>query len=310
MSADRRQDERSQGSSFVHKLTAYEQREGPRQEVVGSWALKPVGRRDGLWAYLNKLHERRHFVWADSRTRAFSGNRGMILGNLWLVLLPALDGLAYFLIFGLLLNLTRGMDNYVAFLLIGIFMFQFTIRSLNNGAAAITRARNMIRAFSFPRAALPIAIVVREAISMLPVVATMAVLILTLPPRTDVTWHWLLFPLIFTLQGMFNLGIAFLAARIAAHVPDIRHLLSVFGRFWRYGSAVMFPFERLVEDPQLLQVLKLNPLFIIIDMYRSVLLHAEVPSIDSWLTLGAWSFGALVVGFVFFWRAEEQYGRE
>lgn len=312
MSREEAQKEPTLNARFLEKVSAQKpDDEALRQEVVGSWALQPVGKRVGLGTYLGHLVERRHFIWADSRARAFSGNRNMILGNLWLILLPVLDGLAYFVIFGLLLNLSRGMDNYIAFLLIGIFMFQFTIRSLNNGATAITGARNMIRAFTFPRASLPIAIVTREAISMLPVVLTMAALILTLPPRTDVTWHWLLFPLIFALQGLFNLGIAFFAARATARIPDLRHIISVFARFWRYGSAVMFPFDRFAEtNPQLFAVLELNPLFIIIDMYRSVLLEAEVPALHVWLTLAAWAFGALILGFIFFWRAEEQYGRE
>src|SRR5690625_2231245 len=329
------QEQRGRNARFLEKVTGARtsDTDALRQEVVGSWALKPVSKRVGLGTYLGQLAERRHFIWADSRTRAFSGNRNMILrmshrlprimsrafsgnrnmilGNLWLILLPVLDGLAYFLIFGVLLQLSRGMENYVAFLLIGIFMFQFTIRSLNNGATAITGSRNVIRAFTFPRASLPIAIVVREAISMVPVIVTMSVLILVLPPRTDVTWHWVLFPAIFLLQGVFNLGIAFFAARATAHIPDLRHLFSVFGRFWRYGSAVMFPFDRFVgNNPQLMAVLELNPLFIIIDMYRSVLLYGEVPTLRSWLLLTAWAVGTLVLGFLYFWRAEEQYGRE
>lgn len=314
MSPEGKWEQRGHNARFLESMTARSQGSDDnvlRQEVVGSWALRPVGKRLGLGTYVAQLAERRHFIWADSRARAFSGNRNMILGNLWLILLPVLDGLAYFLIFGVLLQLSRGMENYIAFLLIGIFMFQFTIRSLNNGATAITGARNMIRAFTFPRASLPIAIVVREAISMLPVVVMMAVLILVLPPHADVTWHWLLFPAIFLLQGLFNLGITFVAARATARIPDLRHLISVFARFWRYGSAVMFPFDRFVDNnPGLMSVLELNPLFVIIDMYRSVLLYGDVPALHSWVVLSTWALATLAVGFLFFWSAEEKYGRE
>lgn len=313
MSPESEREQRGRNARFLEKVAGGQRSNGNelRREVVGSWALKPVGKRLGLGRYLARLTERRHFIWADSRARAFSGNRNMILGNLWLVLLPILDGLAYFLIFGVLLQMSRGMENYIAFLLIGIFMFQFTIRSLNNGATAITGARNMIRAFTFPRASLPIAIVVREAISMIPVVATMAALILVLPPRTAVTWHWTLFPAVFAFQAAFNLGLAFLAARATARIPDIRHLFGVFGRFWRYGSAVMFPFDRFVDDdPHLMTILELNPLFVIIDMYRSVLLYGEVPALRSWVALSTWALVTLALGFILFWRAEEKYGRE
>jgi teichoic acid transport system permease protein len=281
-----------------------------RHEVVGKWALSPVGRRPSLPAYVRALHHRRHFIWTDARSRAFSGNHGMLLGNLWLVARPLLDGVTYFVIFGLLLQTSRGIENFIGYLLIGIFLFQYTGRSLSNGAAAVTGGRNMIRAFNFPRASLPVSVVVREAIGMLPVLATMTVMILAIPPHAEVTWRWALFPAIFALQTVFNLGVAFFAARVTARIPDLKNLLGFVSRFWMYGSAVMFSFDRFVDHPGILAVLELNPAFIVLDMARDVLLYATTPSLSSWMTLTAWAFGTAVLGFLFFWRAEERYGRE
>lgn len=283
----------------------------PPHEVVGSWALRPVGRRAGLLDYLRQLGQRRHFIWADARSRAHSKNHGMLLGNLWLVLLPILDGIVYYVIFGLILEVSRGMDNFIGFLLIGIFMFQYTARSLTSGATAVTGARNMVRAFTFPRASLPISVVLREAISMAPVVATLIPMLLLIPPRTDVTSHWTLFPAIFALHGIFNLGIAFFAARATSQVPDIRHIIGIFARVWRYGSAVIFPIDRrFIDSPQVLAIIELNPLFIIIDMYRQILLDAELPSAHQWVLLSCWALGTAILGFLYFWRGEERYGNE
>lgn len=313
MSKNERRAQRAQAAveSAARAEVPRSERKNVRHEVVGSWALREVGRRPVLPSYIAQLWGRRHFIWSDARTRAYSSNRNMVLGNAWLVLLPMLDGLFYYAIFGLLLDFSRGMDNYVAFLLIGIFMFQYTTRVLNGGAAAITSNRNMIRAFTFPRAALPLAVVLREALSMIPVMVTMVVLLLVIPPGVEVTRSWLLFPVIFVFQACFNFGMALIAARLTARVPDLKNLISVFSRFWRYGSAVMFPFDRFVTGhPQLVAVLELNPLFVIIDVYRSILMDGEVPGTRSLVLLVAWSLGTLLVGFVFFWRAEERYGRE
>ncbi|MGC0145080.1 hypothetical protein ACPL7H_18995, partial [Pseudactinotalea sp. Z1732] len=127
MSTDQRSPQKVQGNArFVQDL----QSDGPRQEVIGSWFLKPVGKRPTLKRYLLDLWRRGHFIWADSRARAFSAGRGMILGNAWLVLQPMLNGAIYFLIFGLLLQTSRGIDRFVGYLIIGVFLFQFTARSL------------------------------------------------------------------------------------------------------------------------------------------------------------------------------------
>jgi teichoic acid transport system permease protein len=281
-----------------------------RHEVVGKWSLTPVGRRPSLLAYIRALHHRRHFIWTDARSRAFSGSHGMLLGNVWLVVRPLLDGFTYYIIFGFLLQTSRGIEKFLGYLLIGIFLFQYTGRSLSNGASAVTGGRNMIRAFNFPRASLPISVVLREAFGMLPVLATMTVMILAFPPHAQVTWRWALFPAIFALQTVFNLGVAFFAARVTARIPDLKNLISFFSRFWMYGSAVMFSFDRFVDHPGVLAALELNPAFIILDMSRDVLLYATTPAVTSWATLAAWAFGTAVLGFLFFWRAEERYGRE
>lgn len=295
-----------ENARFVEQLRS----EHHHHEVVGRWALSPVGRRPPLLTYIRTLHQRRHFIVADARARAFTGGRGMLLGNVWLVARPLLDGVTYFLIFGLLLQTSRGIENFIGYLLIGIFLFQYTGRSLSGGAGAITGGRNMIRGFTFPRASLPISVVLREAIGMIPVLVTMFVMILAIPPHADVTWRWALFPLIFALQTVFNLGVAFFAARLTAHVPDLTHLVGFVSRFWMYGSAVMFSFDQFVDHAGLLRILELNPAFIVLDMSRDVLLYATTPSATSWLTLTAWAVGTSVLGFLFFWRAEERYGRE
>jgi teichoic acid transport system permease protein len=234
----------------------------------------------------------------------------MLLGNVWLVVRPLLDGITYFLIFGMLLQTSRGIENFVGYLLIGIFLFSYTSSSLTQGASALLGGKNMIRAFTFPRAALPISVVIRAAVGMVPVLATMFAMILLIPPHAPVTWRWSLFPVIFLLQTMFNLGLAFFAARITAHIPDLKNLIGFFTRFWMYGSAVMFSFDRYVDHPQLLAVLEFNPAFVVLDMSRDVLLYATTPDPRSWLVLAGWAVGTFVLGFLFFWHAEERYGRE
>ncbi|WP_230401941.1 ABC transporter permease [Sanguibacter suaedae] len=279
-------------------------------EVVHLQGLHPVGRRPGLREYVAQLWARRHFVVADSRARVASGTRQMILGNAWLVLKPVLDGLVYFAIFGLILKSGRGIDNFVGYLLIGVFMFQFTARCLSVGASSVSGGRTLIRSFLFPRAALPVAAVLRETLSMVPVVVSMLVLVVVVPPHAEVTWRWLLFPGVFTLQLVFNAGIALLAARLVARVRDLSNLIGFFTRFWLYGSGVFFSFDSFVSDPTVLAVVKLNPMYVVLDMTRDVLLYGRTPEAGSWVVLASWALGALLLGFVFFWRGEETYGRE
>ena len=278
-------------------------------ERVDISRLSPVGVRPGLARYMADLFQRRHFIWADSRAKAFSGNKDTLLGNAWLIGRPILDGFAYYVIFGVLLGTSRGVDNYVGFLLVGVFLFSFTSRSLTGGAGVMNSGKNLIRAFSFPRAAVPVALLIRETLSMIPVVVTMLLMITVIPPHAVITWRWGLFPLVFLLLMMFNAGLIFYAARLTSAIPDLRHVLAFVSRFWLYGSGVMFSLERFISHPMLLEVVQLNPAYCAIELSRELLVYGTTPDLRLWFTLGAWAVVTPVLGFVYFWQAEEEYGR-
>ena len=272
--------------------------------------LFPIGVRPPLAVYLRQLWARRHFIWFDSRQRAANTNNRALLGNLWLIIRPMLDAAFYFVIFALLLEMDRGMENFPAFLVIGILMFQSTNSAISGGANSMRGARSMLRAFSFPRAAVPISNVLQSALTAAVTTAAMCAAIIIVPPHALPRWTWLLIIPIFILHMLVNLGVTFVCARIGFHFPALVNLMSIISRMLRYGSGVMFPIERFIDDPIIREIVMLNPLFRVIDMSRSVLIHGVVPDLRSWLILSAWALLLVVGGFLFFWRGEESYGRE
>ncbi len=279
-------------------------------ERVDVSRLRPVGRRPSLGSYLAQLWQRRFFIWADSRARASAENRNTILGRFWLVGKPLLDGLTFFLIFGLLLKASRGVENYIGFLLVGVFMFASSSTALTGGAAVMSSGRTLIRGFAFPRAAIPLAFAVRETLSMVPRLLTMFALIMLIPPHALPTRTWLLFPVLLVLQLMLNTGLVLYAARFTFAVPDLRLVLGFFTRLWMYGSGVMYSIERFVSHPTVMQVLELNPAYCVLEISRDLLLYDTMPELRLWLTLVAWAVATPVLGFLYFWQGEEEYGRE
>ncbi|MFI8528460.1 ABC transporter permease [Promicromonospora sukumoe] len=272
--------------------------------------LSRVGARPPLGQYVRLLWERRHFLWADARAKLASGTRQSLLGKAWLVLNPLIDGAVYYLVFGLLMQNERGIENFLGYLLIGVFLFQFTTQSINGGARSVQSGKNLIRAFTFPRAALPISVVLRNLLNLGPTLVTLAALIYFVPPAEEYTWRIALVAGALALQVMFTTGLALLVARWAAALPDITNLIGMTMRVWLYGSAVFFSFDRLLaNNPDLKVWLELNPMFIVLDIVRDCVLYATTPDPMRWAVLGGWAVGTLVIGFVVFWRAEESYGR-
>lgn len=271
--------------------------------------LTRVGSRPGFLDYLVQLWDFREFIFFDSRARVQSGTRRDKLGSAWLLLNPIFNGLTYYFIFGLLLKTSGGIDNFVGYLVIGIFIFQFSSGAITSGARSVRNNKAVVQAFNFPRAALPIGANVRELLSAVPLVIAMLLIVIVLPPVEKITWLWLLVIPAILLQSLFNLGVGLILARIISRVHDVTHLLPFFLRAWMYASAIFYSYDRFVSQPVILEIIKLNPLFNVIDIIRSSVLYAQVPAWQSWATLAAWALGALAFGIFYFWRGEESYGR-
>lgn len=274
-------------------------------------ALRPVNVRPPLGQYLSQLWRRRHFLKKQAWAEATSQHQDTLLGNLWLVLSPLLDGMVYFLIFGVMFPQARGgVDFFFGYIVIGVFLFTFTARTLTSCTKVIESNRGLIRAFVFPRASLPVAVVMRELVALLPAVATLIFLLLVIPPGAPLGWHWLLVPAVIALQCLINLGFGFIMARLGSVIPDLKHVMAYLMRFLMYFSCVIWTVDRFEVFPEPVPTIaEHSPFFLLLDAYRELLLNAALPAAGHWLELSAWAVGALVVGFLFFWQGEVQYGR-
>ena len=292
-------------------MTQSETETNEKQVVIGVDLRKVVrvGAKPPLLDYLVSLWNYRHFMVYDARARVQSGNSRDRLGSAWLLLDPLVNGLAYFAIFGLLLGASRGVENFIGFLIIGVFLFQMSSRSIVNGARVIRTNQNVIQAFNFPRATLAIAVNIRELLANIPVIIMMFLLIIVLGPTEEITWRWaLVIPAVF-LQVAFNLGVGLILAPMVAKINDLVHLISFAMRFWMFTSCVMFSIDRYNGIPWLKSLVEANPVYLLLTIVRESVLYAQTPSWQSWAGLTSWALGALVLGVVFFWKGEESYAR-
>src|ERR1700733_16113014 len=110
---------------------------------------RPTSERPGLVSYLGVVWQRRHFIVAYATARNVSMYTEARLGQLWQVLTPLLNSAVYYLIFGILFEANRGISDYIAYLITGVFIFSFTERSIAGGSTAMRANMTMIRALPF-----------------------------------------------------------------------------------------------------------------------------------------------------------------
>jgi len=231
-----------------------------------------------------------------------------VLGNIWHLLNPLLLLLVYYVIFGVLIpGVHGGMDNFLGFLSIGIFLFQYCRKCFTQGSKAIVSNEGLIRTLNFPRGLLPISAVVGQTLAFLPSIAVMCAFALVTGEPLTILW-FLLIPLML-LYSMFNLGAAFLLARVTNAFRDIDNLLPFVFRLLFYASGVPIPLQQMVPDGSVWEsVLLLNPIYSFLTLARGFLLQTPFGFAELSSAL-AWTAILLIGGSVFFHRGELQYGR-
>ncbi|AJE87184.1 polysaccharide ABC transporter [Streptomyces albus] len=272
------------------------------------------GARPSLREYVRQMWGRRHFILAFSQAKLTAQYSQAKLGQLWQVATPLLNALVYFLIFGLILKADRGMERevYVPFLVTGVFVFTFTQSSVMAGVRAIAGNLGLVRALHFPRASLPISFSLQQLQQLLFSMIVMFIVAVSFGSYPSLSW--LLIVPILALQFLFNTGLALIMARLGSKTPDLAQLMPFVMRTWMYGSGVMFSIPVMLDDqePWVADLLQWNPAAVYMDLMRFALVDgygsSNLPP-HVWAVALGWAVLVAVGGFVYFWKAEEKYGR-
>lgn len=277
--------------------------------------LSVSGARPTLPEYIRQLWARRHFVTAFATAKLTTTYSQAKLGQLWQVMTPLLNAAVYYFIFGVLLNTKRGVADFIPFLVTGVFVWTFTQTSIMTGTRAISSNIGLVRALHFPRAALPISFCLQQLQQLMFSMAALVFILLGVGVPPSLSW-FLVVPAL-TLQFVFNAGISMIMARLGAETPDIAQLMPFILRTWMYISGVMWSIENLVEQHHGMpswaaDLLRANPAAVYIDLMRFALIdtfHASQLPPHVWLVATGWALAAGIGGFIYFWKAEETYGR-
>lgn len=270
--------------------------------------LPRVGARPPFHRYLLEVWQRRDFIATMARFRMRAGLESNRLGLAWVVLRPLLNASIYGLIFGVLQGSNRPPD-FPAFVVIGVFIFEFFQGCFNDGSKSLSGNRNLVQSLAFPRMTLPLAATVERFLQFL-IMLVVLVPILALfghYPR----WEWLyMVPLVACLT-LFSAGVGLITARLTVHVADLSQLLPFISRLLFYMSGVLFAVDKILANyPVLLAVFDFYPLYQMLRIARHHLIGAPGYPAQYWAILAVSSVLIFVVGAVFFWRAEERYGRD
>jgi lipopolysaccharide transport system permease protein len=231
-----------------------------------------------------------------------------VLGVAWTLLNPLLQLLVFSIIFQQVLKAGEGIDHYISYAFSGLLIWGWTQSALFQATGLITGNRPLIRQPTFPVPILPIVTVTTGLIHF--ILALPALAIIMALDHISLTWNILLFPVLLGLQFILTLSFAYPLAALNVTFRDTQHTLGVILQLLFY----LLPIFYTVHDkniPEWLQTFYAwNPLVILIEAYRAILLDGKLPPTSGLLTLVAIGCVLLPIGYRIFQRQSERFVEE
>ncbi len=275
--------------------------------AAATFGLKQVGERPPFWSYLVEAWNRRSFAVTMARYQIQVDNDRNRLGILWVVIVPLLQATIYGLIFGVIMPSSSRPSNFIPFLIVGVFVFDYFSDSVIGGAGSVVKNSKLAQSIRFPRILLPVSEILQQAFQMLGIAVLLYVLIWVTgeSPR----WSWFGFPVLLAVMTLFNAGVGMISARISVHLRDFRQILPFILRILFYSTGIFYSLDKtLVDHPLLLGIAHFVPTYDFVSIARELLI--ESPPLDPvvWIVTPIWTVVVFVAGVVFFWQAEVRYG--
>lgn len=233
--------------------------------------------------------------------------RGSVMGLAWSFFNPLLMLTVYTFVFSVVFK-TRwgggGEDkvNFAIILFVGLIVYGLFAECINRAPSLIVSNVNYVKKVVFPLEILPsVAIgsaLFHAGISLTVLLATQLLINQRLP------WTVLVFPLVLLPLVLTILGFAWLLSSLGVFVRDIAQTTSIFTTVLMFISPLFYPVSALPPKYQLW--LHLNPLTLIIEEGRNVLIFGNPPNwLAWWLALAA---SLLIAASGFWWFQKTRKG--
>jgi len=251
----------------------------------------------------------RQLILQMSKREVIGRYRGSVLGLAWSFFNPLLMLAIYTFVFSVVfkarwdLGVNESKSDFAIILFVGLIVHGLFAECINRAPSLIIFNVNYVKKVVFPLEILPL--IAFGSALFHTVISLVVLLIVQLLLNQYIPLTAFLFPIVIMPLVLATLGLAWMLSALGVYMRDIGQMTSMFTTVMLYVSAVFFPLSVLPEKYQFW--LGLNPLALIIEEARKVLIFGQLPNLSSWLMLLC--LGAIIAwaGFALFQKVRKGF---
>lgn len=223
-----------------------------------------------------------------------------ILGYAWVILNPFFQMLVMAFVFSIIMRIPDLGVPYPLYLYAGLLPWTLFSNSLISASNILVSNAGLITKIYFPREIFVASTILAKIVDFL--LASTVFVVFMFYFRVGVTWNVLWVLPIFAIQMLFTYGLSLFLAAANLFYRDIQYLLGLVIMIWMYLTPVIYSTE--IFPPHYRWIFQLNPMAVIINAYRQVILAGGMPNLRSLAIALVVSFVLLLISYRFFKKVE------
>ena len=254
-------------------------------------------------AFLKTIWRYRYFVLtsirADFRARVARSR----LGLLWIVISPLVQVTIYtFVLSALMQQRLPGIDNrfaYSIYLMAGFLAWFPFVEIVTRCLTIFIDNANAMKKIAFPRIALPLVTLGAALLNNLIFFALTgaAYLLMGHNPGAAILW----FPVLLAVTCALALGLGLVCGVLNVFMRDVGQMVHILLQLGFWLTPIVYMIDILPAPSQI--IIRLNPMFWVVDNYHRVLAYGEAPNLVSLAVLAGLSALLLALALFLFRRA-------
>lgn len=223
-----------------------------------------------------------------------------VLGYCWVILNPFFQMVVMAFVFSRLVSTTTIGVPYAIFLYCGLLPWTLFSSSLSSSVNALVGNAGLLTKVYFPREIFVISTIMAKLVDFVLASSVFVVMMIWYQLPLYPTVLWVIPILIIQILFMYGLSLIFACANL--FYRDIQYLMNLILLLWFYLTPVLYPVETF--PPQYRWIFQLNPMAVIINAYRQVILAGGMPNLMSLSLALILSLILMGIGYALFKKLE------